>query len=138
VAENLVVAARGSGWNLERIFSTFTVLQERQAQLAGTLSGGEQQLLAIGRALMLNPRLLILDEPSEGLAPLAVDHVGRVIELLKAEGMTMLLVEQNIRLALRLSDNVVIMSKGRIAHSSTAHELSTNEAVLHEYLAVGG
>jgi branched-chain amino acid transport system ATP-binding protein len=137
VRENLLVAARGSRWNLERIYATFPSLQQRDGQLAGTLSGGEQQLLAIGRALMVNPSLLILDEPSEGLAPLAIDAVATVIEALKEAGTTMVLIEQNIRLAFRLSDRVAIMSKGRIVHTSTPAELGRNEAVLHEYLAFG-
>ena len=137
VRENLLVAARGSGWNLERMYETFSSLRQRDHQLAGTLSGGEQQLLAIGRALMVNPALLILDEPSEGLAPLAIDAVAAVIEALKNAGTTMVLIEQNIRLAFRLSDRVAIMSKGRIVHTATPAELSRDEAVLHEYLAVG-
>lgn len=137
VRENLTVAARGSGWTTEKIYATFPSLAQRDAQLAGTLSGGEQQLLAIGRALMVNPTLLVLDEPSEGLAPLAVDAVGDVLDALKETGATMLLVEQNIGLAFRLSDRIAIMSKGQIVYTGTPDDLRQNDAMLHEHLAVG-
>ena len=114
VRENLVVARRGSGqWHLDSVMDLFPRLRERQSQLAGSLSGGEQQMLAIGRALMGNPRLLLLDEPSEGLAPLIVAEVGRIIARLKREGLSIVLVEQNSDLALDLADRVVILTTGQ-------------------------
>src|SRR5262249_55616568 len=113
VRENLMVAAlpardRAARWSIERVFELFPRLQEREAQVAGSLSGGEQQMLAIGRALMGNPRVLLMDEPSEGLAPQIVAEVKRTIAGLKAEGQSIVLVEQNIKLTLDLADDVVI------------------------------
>jgi branched-chain amino acid transport system ATP-binding protein len=114
VRENLTVARHGSGqWTLTTVLDLFPRLRERQGQFAGSLSGGEQQMLAIGRALMGNPRLLLLDEPSEGLAPLIVAEVGRIIARLKQDGLSIVLVEQNIALALDLADRVVILTTGR-------------------------
>ena len=109
VKENLIVAQRARAesrhpWNLARVFDVFPRLQERQQQAAGSLSGGEQQMLAIGRALMGNPKVLLMDEPSEGLAPLIVAEVGKTIARLKAEGQSIVLVEQNLKLALELAD----------------------------------
>ena len=118
VRENLMVAAQsrkngsGAGWSLDRVFQLFPRLTERHAQVAGSLSGGEQQMLAIGRALMGNPRVLLMDEPSEGLAPQLVAEVGRTIAQLKAEGQSIVLVEQNIKLTLDLADDVVIINTG--------------------------
>ena len=118
VRENLVVARqagdekRRAQWTLDRVFSLFPRLQERQEQMAGSLSGGEQQMLAIGRALMGNPRVLLMDEPSEGLAPQIVAEVGRTIARLKAEGQSIILVEQNVKLTLSLADDVVIINTG--------------------------
>ena len=122
VRENLVVAqqtraASARPWTLERVFDVFPRLKERQHQHAGSLSGGEQQMLAIGRALMGNPRVLLMDEPSEGLAPLIVAEVGRTIARLKAEGQSIVLVEQNVKLAFGLADEVVILNTGRVVYS---------------------
>jgi branched-chain amino acid transport system ATP-binding protein len=122
VRENLVVAqqtraASSRPWTLERVFDVFPRLKERQHQHAGSLSGGEQQMLAIGRALMGNPRVLLMDEPSEGLAPLIVADVGRTIARLKAEGQSIVLVEQNVKLAFGLADEVVILNTGRVVYS---------------------
>jgi branched-chain amino acid transport system ATP-binding protein len=139
VRENLAVAARGgrgAAWSDRRVFDTFPRLAERRSQLAGSLSGGEQQLLAIGRALMGNPRVLLLDEPSEGLAPQIVAEVGRVIGRLKQEGLSMVLVEQNIKLALSLADDVAIVNTGVIAWQGTAAELAADEGAINHHLGV--
>ncbi|MGE5793872.1 MAG: ABC transporter ATP-binding protein [Bacteroidota bacterium] len=122
VRENLVVAqqtraASARPWTLERVFDIFPRLKERQHQHAGSLSGGEQQMLAIGRALMGNPRVLLMDEPSQGLAPLIVAEVGRTIARLKAEGQSIVLVEQNVKLAFGLADEVVILNTGRVVYA---------------------
>jgi branched-chain amino acid transport system ATP-binding protein len=116
VKENLEVAfqKRDSVWGIDRVFDLFPRLKERKEQYAGSLSGGEQQMLAIGRALMGNPRVLLMDEPSEGLAPIIVAEVGRTIARLKAEGQSIVLVEQNVKLALELADQVAILNTGRI------------------------
>jgi branched-chain amino acid transport system ATP-binding protein len=138
VKENLVVAhqKRGGAWSLERVFDLFPRLKERHAQDAGSLSGGEQQMLAIGRALMGNPRVLLMDEPSEGLAPLIVAEVGRTIARLKSEGQSIVLVEQNIKLAFGLADDVVILNTGRIAFSGPVAEAQSNEALITQHLGV--
>ncbi len=141
VRENLVVARQRRAeserpWTLERVFDLFPRLQERQSQLAGTLSGGEQQMLAIGRALMGNPRVLLLDEPSEGLAPLIVAEVGRTIARLKAEGQSLILVEQNSKLALSLADQVVILNTGRVTFDGRAEEVIGNDALITQSLGV--
>ena len=138
VAENLSVAVRGNGepWSVDRVMDLFPRLRERAENRAGKLSGGEQQMLAIARALVTNPDLLLMDEPTEGLAPLLVREVGRVIESLKREGLSILLVEQNLPLALRLADHVHVLSRGRIVHSSTPGELWTNDEVKARYLGV--
>jgi branched-chain amino acid transport system ATP-binding protein len=120
--------------DLERVYGLFPKLAERRSQLAGTLSGGEQQMLAIGRALMARPKVMLLDEPSMGLAPVIVQEVFRTIERLKAEGMTMLLVEQFARAALEVADYAYVMERGRIAVEGTPAELSRDERVLAAYL----
>jgi branched-chain amino acid transport system ATP-binding protein len=120
--------------DLERIYTLFPRLRERRQQQAGTLSGGEQQMLAIGRALMANPKVMLLDEPSMGLAPVIVQEVFRTIERLKQEGMTMLLVEQFAKAALAVADHVYVMERGRIAVEGTPAELHKNEKVLAAYL----
>jgi branched-chain amino acid transport system ATP-binding protein len=114
----------------------FPRLQERHAQLAGTLSGGEQQMLAIGRALMGNPRVLLLDEPSEGLAPLIVAEVGRTIKRLKEEGQSIVLVEQNRQLALDVADQAVILNTGRCVFAGEASEILNNEELITQNLGV--
>src|ERR1700760_295484 len=141
VRENLIVARQreretSKPWNVERIFELFPRLQERHAQFAGTLSGGEQQMLAIGRALMGNPRLLLLDEPSEGLAPLIVAEVGRTIKRLKQEGQSIVLVEQNRQLALDVADQAVILNTGRCVFAGTAVDVLNDEGLIAQHLGV--
>jgi branched-chain amino acid transport system ATP-binding protein len=137
VRENLMVAwQKRSVWNAERVFELFPRLKERSAQDAGSLSGGEQQMLAIGRALMGNPSVLLMDEPSEGLAPLIVAEVGRTIARLKAEGQSIVLVEQNIKLAFSLADDVVILNTGRVAFAGPVEAVRDNEALITQHLGV--
>jgi len=136
VKENLLVGARATGLTVERIFALFPRLAERQGQMAGTLSGGEQQMLALGRALLTNGRMLLLDEPSEGLAPIVVREIGRILEGLKGERLSILLVEQNYHLALRVADRVYVMSKGQIVYEGTPDDLERDEAVKRRYLGV--
>ncbi len=140
VRENLMVAAQprkdGPGWSLERVFQLFPRLSERHAQAAGSLSGGEQQMLAIGRALMGNPRVLLMDEPSEGLAPQLVAEVGRTIAQLKAEGQSIVLVEQNIKLTLHLADDVVIINTGAVVFRGAASEIKLDDAIVSQHLGV--
>ncbi len=142
VRENLMVAAQsrrngsGPGWSLARVFALFPRLAERHAQVAGSLSGGEQQMLAIGRALMGNPRVLLMDEPSEGLAPQLVAEVGRTIAQLKAEGQSIVLVEQNIKLTLDLADDVVIINTGRVVFRGAASQLKLDDAIVSQHLGV--
>jgi branched-chain amino acid transport system ATP-binding protein len=136
VRENLVIGARGRGWDLTRVHRLFPRLQERAEQSGGTLSGGEAQMLAIGRALLTNGRLLLLDEPSEGLAPTVVREVGRAIEALKGERLSILLVEQNYRLALEIADRVYVMNKGQIVWEGTPATLEASDDVKRRYLGV--
>ena len=140
VRENLTMAARNTGepgaWSLERVYSLFPLLKER-ADLRGTLlSGGEQQMLTISRALMTNPDLLLMDEPSEGLAPIIVKEIGHIIGQLKASGFSILLVEQHLSMALAVADYTYVVSKGTIVHESTPEELEKNEKVKNAYLGV--
>jgi branched-chain amino acid transport system ATP-binding protein len=137
VRENLEVARRGRGrWTIERVYEIFPRLAERADHRSNKLSGGEQQMLAIGRALMSNPELLLMDEPTEGLAPLLVREVGRVIGELKKAGLSILLVEQNLPLALSVADRVHVLSRGQIVHSGTPAELMANDEVKSRYLGV--
>ena len=137
VRENLDVARRGNGrWSIDRVYALFPRLRERAANRANKLSGGEQQMLAIGRALMSNPELLLMDEPTEGLAPLLVREVGRVIGELKREGLSILLVEQNLPLALGVADRVHILSRGQIVYTGAPAALAADEEIKSRYLGV--
>jgi branched-chain amino acid transport system ATP-binding protein len=136
VRENLLLGARAQGWTLERVFALFPRLRERALQSGGTLSGGEQQMLAIGRALLTNSRLILLDEPSEGLAPVIVRDIGRILLALKAERLSLLLVEQNYHLALRVADRVYVMNKGQVVYEGTPASLEADEEVKRRYLGV--
>ena len=141
VRENLVVSRQNRAgvavpWTLERVMELFPRLKERLQQGAGSLSGGEQQMLAIGRALMGNPRVLLMDEPSEGLAPLIVAEVGRTLLRLKQEGQSIVLVEQNIKLALGLADEVVILNTGRVAFHGPVDRVRGDQALITQHLGV--
>jgi branched-chain amino acid transport system ATP-binding protein len=136
VRENLLLGARADGWTLERVLDLFPRLRERSGQAGGTLSGGEQQMLALGRALLTNGRVLLLDEPSEGLAPLIVREIGRILARLKEERLSILLVEQNYHLALRIADRVYVMSKGQIVYEGSPAALGADEEVKRRYLGV--
>jgi branched-chain amino acid transport system ATP-binding protein len=142
VRENLAVAGRRPAagrtmaWTLDAVFAVFPRLRERHRQVAGSLSGGEQQMLAIGRALMSNPRVLLMDEPSEGLAPQIVAEVMATIRRLKAEGLSILLVEQNPRLVFEVADDVVILNSGRVVFAGPTGELTTAGVDLRQHLGV--
>ena len=139
VRENLTMAERkgdGSGWGLGKILDLFPPLQERLHHRGNKLSGGEQQMLACGRALVGNPEILLMDEPSEGLAPLLIRELGRLLQQLKAGGASILLVEQNLAFALRIADHVYLMSKGKIVYESRPEDLWRNEEVKARYLGV--
>ena len=141
VRENLVVAQQrerttDQPWNVDRIYTMFPRLRERHAQIAGTLSGGELQMLAIGRALMGNPRVLLLDEPSEGLAPLIVAEVGHTIRRLKQEGQSIVLVEQNLQLALDVADQAVILNTGRCVFAGNAGDILQNQELIAQNLGI--
>jgi branched-chain amino acid transport system ATP-binding protein len=144
VGENLTVAARRGngapgrrpGWTLETLFDTFPRLGERRRQMAAHLSGGEQQMLAIGRALMANPRVLLLDEPSEGLAPQIVAEVMATIRKLKESGLSIVLVEQNPKLVFGVADDIVILNSGRVAAAAPAADLRERQGDLRQHLGV--
>ena len=142
VRENLVVAGRRPRgglpmlWTLDTVYALFPRLQERQQQVAGYLSGGEQQMLAIGRALMSNPRVLLMDEPSEGLAPQIVAEVMSTIRHLKEQGLSIVLVEQNAKLVFDLADDIVILNSGRVAVEGSAEELTRAGLDLRQHLGI--
>ncbi|HHU22469.1 MAG TPA: ABC transporter ATP-binding protein [Clostridiales bacterium] len=139
VKENLTVGARGqnapNAWTLERVYELFPILKERENFHANLLSGGEQQMLAIGRALMTNPKLLIMDEPSEGIAPLVIKQIGEVICQLK-DNFTVFLAEQNFNMALSVADYIYIISNGTIVHQCTPDELRCDEETKQKWLGV--
>ncbi|ADG19946.1 ABC transporter ATP-binding protein [Paraburkholderia atlantica] len=137
VEENLTAIAVPGPWDLARIYGMFPRLQERRANMGNQLSGGEQQMLAIGRALMLNPRVLLLDEPLEGLAPIIVQDLMRILsEIIRDEGLSVILVEQNARKALSITHNAVVLERGSVIHSSTAAELLAQDHKIDTLLAV--
>ena len=142
VRENLMVAAhagfatRHAPWTADTVFAMFPRLAERRGQLAGYLSGGEQQMLAIGRALMANPRVLLMDEPSEGLAPQIVAEVMATIRKLKESGLSIVLVEQSPKLVFDIADDIVILNSGRVAVVSTAEKLKGDGVDLRQHLGV--
>jgi branched-chain amino acid transport system ATP-binding protein len=140
VKENLVVGARNAGrsgtWSLEKVYGLFPILKERADLKGNLLSGGEQQMLCIARALMTNPDLLLMDEPSEGLAPLIILELGRVLKEISESGLSILLAEQHLGLALGIATDVYIINKGIIVHHSPPDELKANEEVKNKYLGV--
>ena len=140
VRENLVVAEQthsSDRWNTGKVYELFPSLGERADQRAGSLSGGEQQMLAVGRALMTNPECLILDEPSEGLAPLIIQNLGTAIRALKDEGLSIILVEQNAPFAIKTVDRVSVITKGQVVHDSLPQELWENEEIKKTHLGIG-
>jgi branched-chain amino acid transport system ATP-binding protein len=136
VRENLVATQRGKEWTLEKVFLLFENLKARQDHYGNQLSGGEQQMLAIGRALMTNPRLLILDEATEGLAPLIRAEIYRSIERLKAAGLSILVIDKDVRTLTRIADRHFVLEKGRVVWSGTSSELSASPQTQHRYLGV--
>ena len=142
VEENLVATARGNAsnglahWSLERVYSFFPRLQERRSNMGSQLSGGEQQMLAIGRALMTNPRLVVLDEATEGLAPLIRTEIWRALGELKAEGLSLIVIDKNLGPLLELADRHFVLEKGVVVWSGTSSELRAEPHIVHEYLGV--
>ena len=139
VGEHLEIGERagnGSGWSFDRVLGLFPRLRERLRNRGNKLSGGEQQMLACGRALVGNPDILLMDEPSEGLAPILVRELGRILAQLKAGGASILLVEQNLAFALRIADRVYLMGKGKIVHEARPDDLQRNEEIKARYLGV--
>lgn len=137
VRENIEVARRrGSTFDVEKLYNWFPVLKRRHKQLAGSLSGGEQQMLAIARALAGGPRLVLLDEPSEGLAPQIVENVAEILTRLRGEGLSLLLVEQNLKFALKLADHIVLLNTGRIVFSGTCAEAQAKPEILQQNLGL--
>lgn len=141
IEENLVIAARGcrrkGRWNIGSVYELFPRLRERRSNRGDTLSGGEQEMLSIGRALVMNPRLLVMDEPSDGLAPSVVNLVGDVVQALTAEGVTVLLIEQNLSMAMRLATKVAVMKKGKIVFLGLPNELRADTGLVRDLLGVG-
>jgi branched-chain amino acid transport system ATP-binding protein len=136
VRENLVATARKGPWTQERVYRLFPHLEARTGNYGNQLSGGEQQMLAIGRALMTNPRLLILDEATEGLAPLIRAEIYRSIETLKAEGLSILVIDKDVKALTRVADRHYILEKGRVVWSGSSSELAADANVQHRYLGV--
>ena len=136
VHENLVATARKGPWNQEQVFTLFPHLEARRGNYGNQLSGGEQQMLAIGRALMTNPRLLILDEATEGLAPLIRAEIYRSIESLKAQGLSILVIDKDVRALTRVADRHYVLEKGRVVWSGSSPELAASRDVQHKYLGV--
>ena len=136
VRENLIATQRGKGWTLEKVFDPFKNLEHRESHYGNQLSGGEQQMLAIGRALMTNPRLLILDEATEGLAPLIRADIYRSIEKLKADGMAILLIDKDVRALTRIANRHYVLEKGRVVWTGTSAELARGADIQHKYLGV--
>ena len=137
VEENLAVTALGGRWDLKAIYQLFPRLKERRKNLGNQLSGGEQQMLAIGRALMLNPKLLLLDEPLEGLAPVIADELCACIErMIREEGQALILVEQHVEQALRLTHRAVVLERGRVVHQGACSDLLDDLSVLEKWVGV--
>jgi branched-chain amino acid transport system ATP-binding protein len=136
VRENLVATARDGAWTLERIFKLFPHIEARQRNYGNQLSGGEQQMLAIARALMTNPRLLILDEATEGLAPLIRAEIYRSIDQLKTQGLSILVIDKDVKALTRVADRHYVLEKGRVVWSGSSKELAADVNVQHRYLGV--
>ena len=142
VRENLAVAGRkprdgrSMPWTLDTVYALFPRIRERHAQIAGSLSGGEQQMLAIGRALMSNPRVLLMDEPSEGLAPLIVAEVMATVRRLKRQGLSIVLVEQNAKLVFDVADDIVILNSGRVVGAGPVTDFTRGDVDLHQHLGI--
>jgi len=136
VRENLVATARKGPWTLERIYRLFPQLELRRGNYGNQLSGGEQQMLALGRALMTNPRLLILDEATEGLAPLIRAEIYRSIEALKREGLSILVIDKDVKALTQVADRHYVLEKGRVVWSGSSAELSANQHIQQRYLGV--
>lgn len=142
VEENLVATAREKAakglraWSLDRVYAFFPRLKERRGNLGSQLSGGEQQMLAIGRALMTNPRLMVLDEATEGLAPLIRAEIWHALSDLKSEGLSLIVIDKNLGPLLELADRHVVIEKGKVVWSGTSGELRANQSIVHEYLGV--
>ncbi|MBN8977029.1 MAG: ABC transporter ATP-binding protein [Rhizobiales bacterium] len=139
VEENMTAVAQPGPWDVERVYTMFPRLKERRKNFGNQLSGGEQQMLAVGRALTLNPKVLLLDEPTEGLAPIIVDELLAALgEITRAGGICSIIVEQNAHKILRLADRVVILDRGTIVHEATSAALQADAAPLERFLGVGG
>jgi branched-chain amino acid transport system ATP-binding protein len=139
VEENMTAVAQPGPWDVERVYTMFPRLKERRKNFGNQLSGGEQQMLAVGRALTLNPKVLLLDEPTEGLAPIIVDELLAALgEITRAGGICSIIVEQNAHKILRLADRVVILDRGTIVHEATSAALQADATPLERFLGVGG